>query len=45
MSLGNSIIAATALEHNLLLITRNVGDFRWITGLQAIDPTDSPPEQ
>jgi predicted nucleic acid-binding protein len=43
MSLGDSIIAATALIHDLTLVTRNVADFRWITGLRLLDPIASPP--
>ena len=38
MSLGDSLIAATALVHGLTLITRNLADFRWIAELQLIDP-------
>ena len=38
MSLGNAIIAATALRHNLPLATHNTADFRWIGGLQLVDP-------
>jgi predicted nucleic acid-binding protein len=38
MSLGDSIIAATALAHGLTLVTRNVEDFRWIVGLNLLDP-------
>ncbi len=38
MVLGDSIIAATALVHNLKLITRNTGDFRWIEGLDLQNP-------
>lgn len=43
MSLGDSIIAATALVHDLTLVTRNVTDFRWINGLRLLDPVASPP--
>jgi predicted nucleic acid-binding protein len=38
MSLGDAIIAATALVHNLVLVTRNTKDFTWIDGLNLIDP-------
>jgi toxin FitB len=37
MSLGDAIIAATALVHDKTL-TRNVADFQWITGLRLLDP-------
>ena len=40
MGLGDAIIAATALEHNLTLITRNTRDFRWIEGLDLQDPME-----
>lgn len=43
MKLGDAIIAATALEYGLKLITRNTGDFRHITSLQIINPFDSQP--
>ena len=32
MGLGDSIIAATAITHNLTLVTHNTEDFRWIAG-------------
>ncbi len=38
MSLGDSIIAATALEFDVPLITRNPGDFKHLAGLQLINP-------
>lgn len=38
MSLGDSVIAATALVHGLTLVTRNVADFRWIPGLTLHNP-------
>ena len=41
-SLGDAIIAATALEHELTLVTRNLKDFRWIAGLRLIDPLAPP---
>jgi predicted nucleic acid-binding protein len=43
MSLGDSLIAGTALTHNLALVTRNVSDFEWITALSLINPFDSMP--
>jgi predicted nucleic acid-binding protein len=42
VSLGDSLIAATALVHGLTLVTRNVEDFRWIAGLALIDPFAPP---
>jgi hypothetical protein len=41
MSLGDSLIAATALDHKLPLATRNVKDFDWISGLTLINPIDA----
>jgi hypothetical protein len=38
MSLGDSLIGATALLYNLPLVTRNVDDFKHIPGLQIINP-------
>lgn len=38
IKLPDTIIAATALTHNLVLITRNVSDFDKIKGLDVIDP-------
>lgn len=38
MKLGDAIIAATALEYDLPLVTRNVADFSHIPGLQIINP-------
>ena len=38
MSLGDTIIAATALEHHQTLVTRNIKDFDWVEGLKLIDP-------
>lgn len=39
-SLGDSIIAATALLYNLPVLTNNVGDFSDIDGLQIIALAD-----
>ena len=38
MSLGDAIIAATALEHHQTLATRNLKDFDWVEGLKVVDP-------
>jgi hypothetical protein len=38
MSLGDSLIAATALVHDLTLVTRNVEDFQGIDGLRVLNP-------
>ena len=38
IGLGDAIIAATALEHSLTLITRNTHDFRWIDNLDLHNP-------
>lgn len=40
VSVSDAIISATAIENNLTLITRNVRDFRKITGLEIIDPIE-----
>lgn len=41
LSLGDALIAATALKHQLTLVTRNVKDFAWIANLQLLNPFDS----
>ena len=38
MSLGDALVAATALMHHLPLVTHNTADFAWIDGLIVIDP-------
>ncbi len=40
MSVGDAIIAATALEYTQTLVTRNKKDFEWINGLKVIDPLE-----
>lgn len=40
MKSNDSIIAATALLHDMPLYTRNVDDFKNIAGLQVINPVD-----
>jgi toxin FitB len=38
ISLGDALIAATAIYYNLTLATHNTADFSWITSLTVIDP-------
>lgn len=38
MTLGDSIIAGTALVHGLTLVTSNTEDFKWIRGLSLLNP-------
>jgi predicted nucleic acid-binding protein len=40
IKLPDSIIAASALTNNLILITRNISDFNKIDGLKIINPYD-----
>jgi len=38
ISLGDSLVAATALARNLTLFTHNTIDFSWIKNLSVLDP-------
>ena len=38
LSLGDALVAATALKHQIPLATNNSRDFHWIPGLQLINP-------
>ncbi|WP_246496008.1 type II toxin-antitoxin system VapC family toxin [Methanocalculus chunghsingensis] len=40
MTLGDALIAGTALVFDLKLVTRNIGDFQWIDDLTLINPFD-----
>jgi len=42
MSLGDALIAGTALVHGLTLVTRNVDDFQWVEGLTLLNPFEAP---
>lgn len=42
MSLGDSLIAATALVHGLELLTANTSDFEWVAGLRLTNPLETP---
>ena len=41
IGLGDAIVAATALVHDLTLATRNTKDFKWIDSLVLIDPFEA----
>ncbi len=45
MSLGNALIAGTALRHGLTLVTRNVEDFHWMQGLSLLNPFEDESQQ
>jgi predicted nucleic acid-binding protein len=45
MSLGDALVAGTAMVHGLTLVTRNVEDFQWIQGLSLLNPVDTEPPQ
>lgn len=38
LTLGDALIAGTALAQDLTLVTRNTKDFDWIDGLRLLDP-------
>ena len=40
LSLGDALIAATALHEELPLATHNTADFLWISGLSIVDPLE-----
>ena len=42
IKLPDAIIGATALMHNLILITHNSRDFQHLPGIKLVDPTISP---
>jgi toxin FitB len=42
MGLADAMIAATALIHQLPLVTHNTRDFQWIAELELIDPLTEP---
>lgn len=42
MTLGDALIAATALEYGRALATRNLSDFQWVAGLTALDAFNLP---
>jgi predicted nucleic acid-binding protein len=38
ITLGDALVAATALVHNFTLVTRNAKDFDWISNLSVLNP-------
>jgi predicted nucleic acid-binding protein len=38
MTLGDAIVAGTAVEHGRVLVTHNTEDFLWISELKLLDP-------
>lgn len=38
MTLGDAIVAGTALAHEHTLVTHNTEDFRWIDEIKLLDP-------
>ena len=40
MTLGDALVAATALVHRLPPVTHNVDGFSWIEDLTIVDPLD-----
>ncbi len=44
MSLGDALVAATAVVHRLTLVTRNTDDFKWIDGLTLLNPFGQHPQ-
>ncbi len=41
MTLGDALIAATCLVHQLTLVTHNTKDFAWVTELNVFDPLEN----
>src|SRR5262245_23282329 len=42
-SLGDALVAGTALAYGRILATRNVDDFKWVPGLNLVNPFDVTP--
>lgn len=40
IKLPDAVIAATALQNGLVLVSHNAKDFKYIQGLEVIDPYD-----
>jgi len=44
IKLPDAIIAATALNENLILVTRNINDFKNVPGIELLNPWDLVPD-
>ena len=42
MTLGDAIVAGTAVEHGRILVTHNTEGFRWISEIKLLDPLTDP---
>ena len=40
MKLPDALIAATAIVYNLIILTNNTTDFKYINGITCIDPCE-----
>lgn len=40
IKLPDSVIAATALQYNFVLVTNNIKDFKGIEGIEVVNPHD-----
>lgn len=40
ISLGDALVAATAIHHNFALATHNLSDFDWVDDLHVMDPLE-----
>jgi toxin FitB len=45
MSLGDALVAGTALAHGLTLVTRHIEDVQWIQELSLLNPFEIEPPQ
>lgn len=43
MTLGDAIVAGTAVERGRVLVTHNTEDFRWISEIKLLDPLTGRP--
>jgi len=41
MTLGDALVAGTALAFNRTLVTRNINDFKWIEELSVFNPFET----